>query len=94
LAGKGGDKEQAGGLAPIREELLRELHVTLEVRLGSASMPMAEILSLEPGSVVTLDRSLADHVDLYLNGTLVARGEIVAVGDRFGVRVVELGPAG
>jgi flagellar motor switch protein FliN/FliY len=79
--------------APISGELLRGVRVSLEVRLGESPMTVDEMLALKPGAVVTLNTSLADHVELYLNDTLVARGEIVAVGDKYGVRIVEIAPS-
>lgn len=77
-------------MPPIDGDLLRDIPVTLDARLGQAEMTVAELMALKSGSVVTLDRSVADHVDLHLNGVLVARGEIVAVGDQFGVRIIEI----
>ena len=74
----------------ISGELLRGVRVALEAKLGEASMTVEEMMALKSGAVVTLETGLADHVDLFLNGTLVARGEIVAVGDKFGVRIVEI----
>ena len=52
-----------------------------------------QMMALEKGSVVTLETGLADHVDLFLNDALIARGEIVAVGDKYGVRIVEVARA-
>ncbi|HEY4116131.1 MAG TPA: FliM/FliN family flagellar motor switch protein [Rhizomicrobium sp.] len=76
----------------IGGELLRGVRVALNARLGEASMTVEELMALKTGSVVTLQAALADHVDLYLNDNLVARGEIVAVGDKYGVRIVEIVP--
>src|SRR5882672_8769600 len=73
----------------INSDLLRGVRVSLDVRLGQAAMAVEEMMALKTGAVVTLQAGLADHVDLYLNETLVARGEIVAVGDKYGVRIVE-----
>lgn len=77
----------------VNSELLRGVRVSLDVRLGQAAMAVEEMMALKTGSVVTLQAGLADHVDLYLNETLVARGEIVAVGDKYGVRIVEIAAA-
>jgi len=77
-------------LAPINADLFRGVRVALRARLGDAAMTVDEIMALKSGSIVTLGTGLADHVDLYLNDTLVARGEIVAVGDKYGVRIVEI----
>ena len=85
-------KKQEPGPARIDGDLLKGVRVALEARLGEAGMTVEEMMTLKAGAVVTLETGLADHVDLYLNGTLVARGEIVAVGDKFGVRIAELAP--
>ena len=82
--------DSAPGLARIDAELFRGVRVALEARLGEAGMTVEEMMALKSGDVVTLGTGLADHVDLYLNGTLVARGEIVAVADKYGVRIVEI----
>jgi flagellar motor switch protein FliN/FliY len=76
----------------VNGELLRGVRVALEAKLGAANMSVEEVMALKSGAVVTLETSLADHAELYLNGTLIARGEIVAVGDKFGVRILEIAP--
>ena len=72
-------------------ELLRNVRLSLRARLGEVEMTLAELLSLEAGATLALDRQLNEPVELYLNEALVARGEIVAVDDRFGVRITEIG---
>ena len=72
--------------------LLREVEVTLQARLGALVMPVAELMELRQGSVLGLAVRLDEPIDLLLNDSLVARGEIVAVDDRFGVRIVEIAP--
>ncbi|GAC1500830.1 MAG: hypothetical protein NVS1B14_04970 [Vulcanimicrobiaceae bacterium] len=68
------------------------LQVSLELRaeLGRCRLSIRDLLALGPGAVVELDRSADEPVDLLANGRLVARGEIVAVEDRFGVKLTEL----
>ena len=68
------------------------LNVPLEltVELGSVSLPVAEILKLGTGSVVELDRPVSAPVDLLVNDRKIARGEIVAVDERFALRITEL----
>lgn len=70
--------------------LLGDVSVTLQARLGSIDMTLADLLALRSGSVLELNTRLSEPVELYLNDVLVARGEIVAVDDRFGVRIVEI----
>jgi flagellar motor switch protein FliN/FliY len=70
--------------------LFRDVLVTLQARLGTVSMPLADLLALRAGEVLTLDRQMNEPVELFLNDRLVARGEIVSVGDSFAVRIVEV----
>lgn len=89
--GKGPTAEQSS-LVPIDAGLLRGVRLSLEAILGRTSMTAEDLMSLENGSLVTLETTLADHVELHVNDALIARGEIVAVGDNFGVRIVEIAP--
>jgi flagellar motor switch protein FliN/FliY len=70
--------------------LLKDVPVTLQARLGEISMSVEELLGLTAGAVLTLDLQLNEPIGLYLNQTLVARGEIVAVNDRFGIRITDV----
>ena len=74
----------------IDEGLIAGVEVVLEARLGTAAMSVAELMALKAGDSVALDAELNRDVELRLNGVTVARGELVAVGDRFGVRIVEI----
>jgi len=86
-------KAEPPALAAINSDLFRGVRVSLEARLGQAAMRVEEMMALKSGSIVTLETRLADHLELYLNGTLIARGEVVAVGDKYGVRIVDIAPA-
>ena len=66
------------------------LHLTVE--LGACKMSIAEVLKLGTGSIVELDRPVAHPVDLLVNERPIARGEIVAVDESFGLRITELMP--
>lgn len=65
-----------------------ELDVTLE--LGRAEVTIEELLQLREGSVVPLDKAAGDPIDILANGRLVARGEVIVVDDKFGVRICEV----
>lgn len=78
------------GLTTISSKLVDKVGVRLEAFVGSADMTIGEMTALSAGSVVVLDEQLNSVVELRLNGTPVARGELVAVGDRFGVRITEI----
>jgi flagellar motor switch protein FliN/FliY len=71
-------------------EVLRFVPLEVTVVLGARRMKLAELLELGESTVVTLDRAVDAPVDLLVGGALVARGEIVAVDDRFGVRITEV----
>ena len=71
-------------------DLLRDVDLDLRIELGRTHMLLEDVLKLRKGSVVTLDKLAGDPVDLYANGRLVARGEILVLNDNFCVRVAEL----
>ncbi len=76
-------------------DLLLDVSIPISVEVGRASMTLAEILNLVPGSIVPLDKKAEEPVDLRVNGKLVARGEVVLVDDAYGLRVTQiLDPAG
>ena len=64
--------------------------VRLSVEVGAVRLSLRDVLGLEVGSVHTLDRRVDQPVDVLVNDRLIARGEIVAIGDRFGVKLVEI----
>jgi flagellar motor switch protein FliN len=70
--------------------LLGGISLRMSVEVGSASLTFAELLELDEGQVVELDRQVNDLLDILVNGTLVAKGEIVDVGGRYGIRVVDV----
>ena len=76
--------------APDAMTFLLNVPLDVTVELGSVSLPVAEILKLGTGSVVELDRPANAPVDLLVNDRKIARGEIVAVDDRFALRITEL----
>ncbi|HTA54433.1 MAG TPA: flagellar motor switch protein FliN [Candidatus Acidoferrales bacterium] len=72
------------------ESVLMQIPLQLTVELGSCKLSVAEILRLGTGSIVELDRSANQPVDLLVNDRPIARGEIVAIEENFGVRIIEL----
>jgi len=74
----------------VSMDLLRDVTLDLKIELGRTRMHLDEILQLRKGSVVTLDKLAGDPVDIYVNGRLVARGEVLVLNDNFCVRVAEL----
>ena len=80
LSGEG--KQQLASVA--------EVPLSLEIRLGEVTVPLAELLELQAGCVLTLDRGLEEPVAVLAGGKVIAHGEIVAVGDQLGVRIQEV----
>ena len=70
--------------------MLADIPLRLSVEVGSTSMRLAELMDLNAGSVVELDRQANELLDILVNGTLVAKGEVVTVGGKFGIRVVDV----
>lgn len=71
-------------------DLLRDVQLDLKIELGRTHMHLEEVLQLKKGAVVTLDKLAGDPVDIYVNGRLIARGEVLVLNDNFCVRVAEL----
>ena len=71
-------------------DILMDVSLQLTAEVGAATVKISDILQLGIGSVVELDRSIQQPIDLLVNGRIIARGEIVAVGDHYGLRVTEL----
>ena len=75
---------------PPNLDLLLDVPVGLTVELGSCHLPMRDVLNLNIGSVVQLDKLADTPVELRVNEKLVARGEVVVVENRFGIKITEL----
>jgi flagellar motor switch protein FliN/FliY len=71
-------------------DFLKDVDVRLTVELGRTEMKLKDVLSLTEESVVLLDKLTDQLLDVMVNGKLIARGEVVAQGERFGLRIVEL----
>ena len=101
----GGDLDPAAGATPFELgdlqpgepsddsqpiDLIGEVEMDLRIELGRTQMKLSEVLQLRPGSVVALDKLAGDPVDVYANGRLIARGEVLVMNDNFCVRITEL----
>jgi flagellar motor switch protein FliN/FliY len=75
----------ASDLAPVFD-----VPVNISAVLGRASLSVAQLLKLNQGSVLELDRKVGEAIDIYVNNRLVARGEVVIVDDRLGVTMTEI----
>jgi flagellar motor switch protein FliN len=73
-----------------RLDLLSNIEMDVTAELGRTRMTVRELLSLTPGVVVELDRIAGSPIDLFVNGTLIARGEVVVIDEEFGIRISEI----
>ncbi len=81
---------QVSALGSADIELVMDIPVVLSMEIGQARMTIGELLKLGKGSVVELQRMADEPLDVLVNGTLVARGEAVVVGERFGIRLTDV----
>lgn len=84
------DKKNGFSVDSQNLDLLMNVPLQVTAELGKCKMPVSDILKLGTGSIVELDRLAGGPVDLLVNNKLVARGEVIAIDDNFGVRVTEL----
>ena len=75
---------------PANLNLVLDVPVSLSIELGSCQLPMREVLQLSVGSVVQLEKAADAPVELSVNGKLIARGEVVVIEDRYGVKITEV----
>ncbi len=86
------DFEAAIGRASLGT--LGSIEMRLSVEIGAKRMTLAELAALSPGEVIELDRRSDERIDVLVNDRLLAKGEVVTVGERFAVRIVELADGG
>ena len=77
----------------INPEVLQNIMVTLSIEVGRAQIKIKDLMRLSQGSVVELDRIAGEPLDLLINNSVVAQGEIVLVNDRYGVRLTRVVPS-
>ncbi len=83
----------AGGAeakADVNLDLVLEVPVDVSLRVGSTDISIRDLVSLVEGSVISLDQDAGEPMDVLVNGTLIAHGEIVVVDDRYGVRLTDV----
>jgi len=80
-AGSGGD---------INLDVVLDIPVTLSMEVGRSKLSIRNLLQLNQGSVVELNRATGEPLDVYVNGTLVAHGEVVVVNEKFGIRLTDV----
>jgi flagellar motor switch protein FliN/FliY len=71
-------------------DLIHHVSVSLEAKIGTASLTVGELFEAKKGSVIKLNETVDQPIELYLNQKLIAKGELVAVGDCFGIKIIEI----
>ena len=80
----------SNGAAPASIDMLLDVPLRVTVELGRTQMSVRQVLELQNGAVVELDRMAGEAVDVLVNDKLMARGEVVVVDDKFGIRITEI----
>ena len=71
-------------------DIVMDVKVNMTVQLGTAELPMREVVELNPGAIIQLKQQAKDPVGLLVNGKLIAHGEVVVVEDKFGLKITEI----
>ncbi len=79
-----------GEMKDVNLDVILDVPVTLSMEVGRTRIPIRNLLQLNQGSVVELDRAAGEPLDVYVNGTLIAHGEVVVVNEKFGIRLTDV----
>jgi flagellar motor switch protein FliN/FliY len=74
----------------INMDVILDVPVTLSMEVGRTRVPIRNLLQLNQGSVVELERVAGEPLDVFVNGTLIAHGEVVVVNEKFGIRLTDV----
>lgn len=80
----------AAGSGDVNLDAILDIPVKVTVEIGRTQVPVRDLMQYNPGSVVELERLVGEPLDVLINGTLVAHGEVVVVNDKFGVRLTDV----
>jgi len=83
-----GDESETA--SDVNLDMILDVPVTLSLEIGRTRMPIRTLLQLNQGSVIELERGAGEPLDVYVNGTLIAHGEVVVINDRFGLRLTDV----
>ncbi len=83
-------QSEGEGEPEVNLDLILDVPITLSMEVGHAKVPIRNLLQLNQGSVVELERTAGEPLDVFVNGTLIAHGEVVVVNDKFGVRLLDV----
>ncbi len=87
--GQDSSPAKGGGQAPDIDVIL-DIPVTISMEVGNTQIPIRNLLQLNQGSVIELDRLAGEPLDVLVNGTLIAHGEVVMVNEKFGIRLTDV----
>jgi flagellar motor switch protein FliN len=79
-----------GSIQDAHLDVILDVPITLSMEVGRSKISIRELLGLNPGAVVKLQRAVGEPMDILVNGCLVARGEVVVVGEQFGIRIADV----
>lgn len=74
----------------VNLDVILDVPVTLSMEVGRSRIPIRNLLQLNQGSVVELERAAGEPLDVFVNGTLIAHGEVVVVNEKFGIRLTDV----
>jgi flagellar motor switch protein FliN/FliY len=80
---------RAGG-QDVNLDVILDVKVNISLEAGRTRVPIRNLLQLNQGSVVELDRAAGEPLDVFVNGTLIAHGEVVVINDKFGIRLTDV----
>jgi flagellar motor switch protein FliN/FliY len=84
------DAPDPGSNRELNLDVVLDIPVTLSMEVGRSRISIRNLLQLNQGSVVELERATGEPLDVYVNGTLIAHGEVVVVNDKFGIRLTDV----
>jgi flagellar motor switch protein FliN/FliY len=84
------DEALLEGQRDVNLEVILDVPVTMSMEVGRTRIPIRNLLQLNQGSVVELDRAAGEPLDVFVNGTLIAHGEVVVVNEKFGIRLTDV----
>lgn len=84
-------KELEGNVGPrLNLDTISDIPITLSIEVGSTKTPIRNLLDLNQGSIIELDKLAGEPLDIKINGSLFARGEVVTVNEKYGIRLTEI----
>ena len=84
------DTHSEGANKEVNLDVILDVPVTLSMEVGRTRIPIRNLLQLNQGSVVELERAAGEPLDVFVNGTLIAHGEVVVVNEKFGIRLTDV----